>query len=84
MHVAVADGGQRLDAEKEGASVTRRIEVCDRTRYRVIERRKKQVEGDENGRKATEQARPSDRHAQMVEVLPYPARQAVDQYFDIG
>ena len=69
VHVAVADGRQRLDREIEKLQVEARGRVGDRVFAERVEQRIEKIDADEHGSRAAEEARPARGHAVMVEVV---------------
>jgi hypothetical protein len=78
VHVAVADGRQRLDREIEQAQRQRQGvgNVGDRLVAEPEQECEDGVEDDEDERGAAEEPRPVDRHAAMIEVAPEAGAEA--------
>src|SRR5258708_14887369 len=76
MHVAVADGRQRLDGEIEQVDEAAGGNVGDRLMAEEEDERKGAVERDEYERGAREEDRPGDGHRSMVQVRPESAVQS--------
>ena len=70
MHIAVAGGRKRLDAEIEIIDVGPAGHVGDRLISDPVEARENRVKGDEHQRSAGDESRPGGGHAAMADVAP--------------
>ena len=69
MHVPIAHRGEGLDAEKERARKTGRIQVRDAAGHQMVEPAEKQVENKEERHDRGEELRPAHRHEMVIEIL---------------
>ena len=77
VHVPVADGGERLDAEEKRAEEARRIQVGDTSRYQAVQAAEENIEDQEKGGNGGEHPRPADRHEIVVQILQHRARDSL-------
>src|ERR1700730_9469663 len=70
MHVAVAGGRKRLDAEVEIIDISAVRHVRDRLISDPVKRCENRVEGDKQQRGSTDESRPRGRHAAVPDVGP--------------
>jgi len=77
VHVAVADGRTRLDAEEEQVVEVAEPRVGDRILAEPIEPGEHDIEGDEDAGDDGEEAGPAHRHRVVVEIGPEAVLQAI-------